>query len=995
MDNTDRGGHVIPEEDFAKAISECRKDPCMDALFTHAPQGAKLFIGLLFYTQYFGENIDEEQYQAAFMDVETSLTPNDIDYLLRNDIDTETKDYLRGLLVQKEVADISVARSVKLKPVRLQREMETLPAKNTRQSEFEQMVATEKRRRRVDMLLSLLKNAILLGIVAAVGYGVWLVFKGDAPLEPENSREDTSSHVVGIAKTAKEVIPKSKPSGGRQKDSTQVKETPKLDFNAIKNSVVVIGNEGKEGGTAFILKMEGKNYLVTNDHVAQMTDHLRRVYLLDGTPITLGAFEVATDRDMVRFEVDDSLPSLELDQSLPEMGGKIVIYGNSMGRGAVTEEKGTIKAIGPMRLEVDAKVVPGNSGSPVLDMTGKVIGILTYGTNDTDEKDWQTKNTRYADVRRWAVRFSAVKWNKVEWGAYVRQTEIMNDLQNFRARLDPFIAVRQEDTKANRSSYGLRYDELTKRMFQAEDKRLRVHLIGLSKMNGEWDKARREFKQVLDNRNSSESVVEEQRKKYQKATFNFDSGIYQSLGTILEGVTNTVWVSFKLRETSIVVASRAEQEMEIWQTAMRDNEEEQKELKDAVEKAFKETDPVKALFEKKRDCIVIVKTGMGHGSGFLVRMDGKIWFVTNEHVASGGNPLSVKTVDGKDIKLEPVIEVASDRDLVRMPVTGCSNALDIADCKKTKDQVVYIYGNSEGEEVATFLNGKITGVGPAKIETDCGFVGGNSGSAILTDDGKVLGVATYLKRPDKENPYKQGTKFANNVRRFGVTFDKAKWEKTSWNIYCSNVQALNDCKWYADFCDIVCSSGKSISLENLEREFKTYNIKSQQLKMAARAIARADDRWREHNMEIERLTHEYKNVYSKDRKVTETYGDWLSTISVTYTISDWDGSIKGSMVSDRLHRLIERRPSIFRDCFTVRLSAIGSGSSFAKSLMKSFSLTRLRSGDRYEHGSAIEFEVFFPNRLAEFKTKYNKQLATPNTGVESDKTRKERYKRKL
>ena len=59
------------------------------------------------------------------------------------------------------------------------------------------------------------------------------------------------------------------------------------------------------------------------------------------------------------------------------------------------------------------------------------------------------------------------------------------------------------------------------------------------------------------------------------------------------------------------------------------------------------------------------------------------------------------------------------------------------------------------------------------------------------------------------------------------------------------------------------------------------------------------------------------------------------------------------------------------------------------------SLTRLKSGDRYGDGSAIEFEVFFPNRVAEFKVKYNEQLATPHTGVETDKTRKERYKRKL
>ena len=874
MNNAESGNNVIPDEDFAKAISECRKDPYMDALFTNAPQGAKLFIGLLFYTQYFGENIDEEQYQAAFMDVETSLTPNDIAYLLRSDIDNETKNYLRGILEQKEVMDITVAKSVKLKPVQLQRTRETPLADCTRHTEYEQMVAAETRRRRVDMLLAFLKNVVLIGIVATVGYGAWMVFKDESPLEPDKLEKDTAKQTATSTPTT---VPSFTSTNTQRRATTQAaKGTPKLDFNAIKNSVVVIGNDGTEGGTAFILKMEGKKYLVTNDHVAQMTDHFRRVYLLDGTPITLGTFEVAKDRDMVRFEVDDSLPALALDESVPEMGEKIVIYGNSMGRGAVTEEKGSIKAIGPMRLEVDAKVVPGNSGSPVLDMAGKVIGILTYGTNDADEKDWNTKNTRYADVRRWAVRFVGVRWEKVEWKGYVKQTELMNDMRNFRARLDPFIAVRQEDTKANRSSYGLRYDELTKRMFQTEDKRLRIHLIGLSQMNGEWDKARREFKQVLDNRNSSESDVEDRRKKYQKATFNFDSEIYQSLVTILEEVTNTVWVSFDLRETGIAVASRIEQEMEIWQAVMRDNEDEQKEIKEAVEKNSSVNDKETPTYHKCKNAIAILRgarrlasgeTEIISGTGFLCKIGEKKYLVTNRHVIDNSIFMQVYFQNGKTFKLPrfTIVDIAANRDMARfdlstikgLPKFNDDDLLDIALDEDTPNigDAIEFYGNSEGENVVTVTVGKVLAVGHDEIEINAKIQGGNSGSPLVrVSDGKVIGVTTRSKFNEiGKDLSKVGTRYDPKVsltREFAVRFTGVKWESIGYDAVVRGAKVREEVRRHLQLVHEFCFDLKFC----LDRDLPDHKFGAcPELKGILRNLAKTDGELRESRDRFEKM----------------------------------------------------------------------------------------------------------------------------------------------
>lgn len=101
-------GPVIPEEDFRTAISACRQDPELDRLFRFAPPGARLFIGLGFYSTHFGEKTDTAQYKACLEEIEPSLTPNDLKYLIRFERDKETKRYLRDLLAKREEEERAV-----------------------------------------------------------------------------------------------------------------------------------------------------------------------------------------------------------------------------------------------------------------------------------------------------------------------------------------------------------------------------------------------------------------------------------------------------------------------------------------------------------------------------------------------------------------------------------------------------------------------------------------------------------------------------------------------------------------------------------------------------------------------------------------------------------------------------------------------------------------------------------------------------------------------
>ena len=103
MDNdVTEGEAIIPEEDFREAIAACCEDPQLKRYFTLAPTGAKLFIGLGFYSTHFGDRVDPRQYAECQAEIEPALTINDLKYLIRFEDDRNTKQYLRTLLAKRE-----------------------------------------------------------------------------------------------------------------------------------------------------------------------------------------------------------------------------------------------------------------------------------------------------------------------------------------------------------------------------------------------------------------------------------------------------------------------------------------------------------------------------------------------------------------------------------------------------------------------------------------------------------------------------------------------------------------------------------------------------------------------------------------------------------------------------------------------------------------------------------------------------------------------------
>ncbi len=167
------------------------------------------------------------------------------------------------------------------------------------------------------------------------------------------------------------------------------------------------------------------------------------------------------------------------------------------------------------------------------------------------------------------------------------------------------------------------------------------------------------------------------------------------------------------------------------------------------------------------------------GSGFIALDNDAPYLYTNQHVILGADKINFTTTTGYRIKPRG-IELAATRDIARFPLSD-EDGFAIAD-RVSMGTPVAVFGNSEGQSVATELYGKITGVGADIIEVSADFVSGNSGSPVLNAKKEVVGIASYV-RESREHGMKKGTRFENSVRRFCYRVDRLDWMKVNWKKY--------------------------------------------------------------------------------------------------------------------------------------------------------------------------------------------------------------------
>ncbi len=211
-----------------------------------------------------------------------------------------------------------------------------------------------------------------------------------APQEIDPPAEDAEAEGEGfVVKTHK--LPDTLNSNDAGKGMTLVEV-----YDRTVNSVVGIETElttnafGQEAvaasaGSGFILSEDG--YVITNAHVVNGADTIK-VNLFDGTSYDAKLVGADTSFDIAVLKVEaQGLPAVSVGNSDElKVGEQVAAIGNPLGELTFTMTSGILSALdreintdGNVQnmLQTNAAINSGNSGGPLFDMNGNVIGVTT------------------------------------------------------------------------------------------------------------------------------------------------------------------------------------------------------------------------------------------------------------------------------------------------------------------------------------------------------------------------------------------------------------------------------------------------------------------------------------------------------------------------------------------------------------------------------------------------------------------------------------------
>lgn len=161
-----------------------------------------------------------------------------------------------------------------------------------------------------------------------------------------------------------------------------------LDKNAPKNGAKPKIRKATSLGSGFIIdyRNNGDAYVVTNNHVIKDADEVY-VILHDDTRMKaeIVGRDAKTDLAVLKVHTDTKLPSVSFgDSTNARVGDWVLAIGNPFGLGG-TVTAGIISARGrdiqagdyDNFIQTDASINRGNSGGPMFNMDGEVVGINT------------------------------------------------------------------------------------------------------------------------------------------------------------------------------------------------------------------------------------------------------------------------------------------------------------------------------------------------------------------------------------------------------------------------------------------------------------------------------------------------------------------------------------------------------------------------------------------------------------------------------------------
>lgn len=216
----------------------------------------------------------------------------------------------------------------------------------------------------------------------------------------------------------------------------------------VKDSIVKVTGDQNEG-TGFIIREEG--YILTNYHLVK-TNNLPRIVLPDNTPVAGKLFNWDEQSNLAIIKIDRSnlkpLQFAEPDKLQPEEEVYALSYSSDQKILNETVKKGIYLAVIPSSitgieyLKINANLNKKNSGSPVIDSCGNIVGIVAPSVQQSEKLSFavSAKSARsFAD--------SLINAGSRNMYVYISDPEIM---VNTVAQFYNYLSGRQTDL-----AYGL------------------------------------------------------------------------------------------------------------------------------------------------------------------------------------------------------------------------------------------------------------------------------------------------------------------------------------------------------------------------------------------------------------------------------------------------------------------------------------------------------------------------------------------------------------
>ena len=170
-------------------------------------------------------------------------------------------------------------------------------------------------------------------------------------------------------------------------------QSPKDVYEAVHKSVVVVRTDSGQG-SGLLFGTSDDNYILTNWHVVEGASEIE-VEFYDRTisnAVLIGT-DAYSDVAVIMSEKIpiDSKPLRLVNSSNLSIGQQLVAIGNPLGRegslssGIVSQinmklNLEEVPILVPV-IQIDLTIAPGNSGGPLLDLNGNVVGITNAGTD--------------------------------------------------------------------------------------------------------------------------------------------------------------------------------------------------------------------------------------------------------------------------------------------------------------------------------------------------------------------------------------------------------------------------------------------------------------------------------------------------------------------------------------------------------------------------------------------------------------------------------------